>query len=139
MATKKPLTLGALIDALDDAREVKRAIAAEAKLADAAYKDLEAKVFEALRSQDTRGGEGKKASASISESIVPVYDAADPEARDKLKAFIKRTGYWHLLSETVSAPAYRELLEIPKFKGVVPGLVPFTKHTLNLRSLPASK
>lgn len=123
----KPRTLGALIDALDDAREVKRALAVQVKDAEETYNDLAAQIIERLDAEDTRKGEGKKASASITESIVGQIDDYDA-----LTKYIKRTGYFHLFERRVSAVAFRELYEQ---KGAVPGLVPFTKRTLNLRSL----
>lgn len=123
----KPRTLGALIDALDDAREKKRALAAQIKEAEAEYNDLAAQIIERMDSEDTRKGEGKKASASITEVVV-----AEIEDFDAVWAFAKKHNYGHLFQRRISDPAYRELLER---KGSVPGLKPFTKRNLNLRSL----
>lgn len=126
-AAPKPRTLGALIDALDDAREVKRDLAAKVKEAEAVYNELVAEIIAKMDAEDTRKGEGKKASASISETVV-----ADIEDFDALTKYVKRTGHFHLFQRRVSDPAFRELLEQ---KGAVPGLKPFTKRTLNLRSI----
>jgi len=123
----KPRTLGALIDAIDDAREVKRALAVQVKEAEAEYKDLEAQIIARFDAEDTRTGEGKKAGASISESIT-----GNNEDFDALTAYVKKTGYFHLFQRRISDPAFRELLEK---KGAVPGLKPFIKRNLNLRSL----
>ena len=123
----KPRTLGALIDALDDAREVKRTLSAKLKEAEDAYNTLAAEVIARLDAEDTRKGEGKKASASISEVVV-----AEIEDFDAVWAFAKKNNYGHLFQRRISDPAFRELLEK---KGSVPGLRPFTKRNLNLRSL----
>ena len=123
----KPRTLGALIDALDDAREVKRALAAQTKEAEAVYNELAAEIIAKMDAEDTRKGEGKKAGASITEVVV-----AEIEDFDALTKYVKRTGYFHLFQRRISDPAFRELQET---KGSVPGLKPFTKRNLNLRSL----
>lgn len=123
----KPRTLGALIDALDDAREVKRALAVQTKEAEAVYNDLAAEIIAKMDAEDTRKGEGKKAGASITEVVV-----AEIEDFDALTAYVKKTGYFHLFQRRISDPAFRELQET---KGRVPGLKPFTKRNLNLRSL----
>lgn len=123
----KPRTLGAMIDALDDAREVKRALAAQTKEAEAIYNELAAEIIAKMDAEDTRKGEGKKAGASITEVVV-----ADIVDFDALTKYIKRTGHFHLFQRRISDPAFRELQET---KGGVPGLQPFIKRNLNLRSL----
>lgn len=123
----KPRTLGALIDALDDAREVKKALAVQTKDAEAVYNELAAEIIAKLDSEDTRKGEGKKASASITEVVV-----AEIDDFDTFWAFARKNNYGHLFQRRISDPAFRELLEK---KGAVPGLKPFTKRNLNLRSL----
>lgn len=123
----KPRTLGALIDALDDAREVKRDLAAKTKEAEAVYNDLAVEIIAKMDAEDTRKGEGKKAGASITEVVV-----AEIEDFDAVWAFAKKNNYGHLFQRRISDPAFRELLEK---KGAVPGLKPFTKRNLNLRSL----
>lgn len=125
----KPYTLGSLIDQLDDAREVKRALAVQVKAAEENYKIIESQIIERLDSEESRKGEGRKAGVSITE--VTVANIVD---FDELTKYIKRTGYFHLFQRRISDPAFRELLEREK-KHVVPGLEPFTKRNLNLRSL----
>ena len=120
----KAVTLGSLIDALFDAREVKRDLAAKTKEAEAVFNDLQEQVMAKLDAEESRKGEGKRASASITEVVT-----AQIEDFDALCKYIKRSGYFHLFQRRVSDPAYRELLES---KGAVPGLAPFTKRNLNL-------
>lgn len=128
---KQP-TLGSMIDSLNELREQKRELAAKTKTIEAAFDILQSQIIERLDKEETRKGEGKKAGVSITEVVVGQFDSTDPEARDKLHAYIKKTGYWQLLENRISATAFREILEL---KGKVPGLVPFTKRNLNLRSL----
>jgi len=124
--------LGSMIDTLNDLREEKRALAAKTKLVEAAFNILQSQIIERMDKEKTRKGEGRKARVSITEVTVGQFDGNDPEAHDKLHAYIKKTGYWHLLENKISATAFREILEL---KGKVPGLVPFTKRNLNLRTL----
>jgi hypothetical protein len=125
---KKPkLTLGALIDKMSDIREVKRKVDESSKELKAQYDVLEVQLMEMLDGQDTRKGEGKKASASISESVQPnVVDW------DSFYAYIFKNKFTHLLQRRPSAEACRELFET---KGKIPGVEPFTKRTINLRNL----
>lgn len=123
----KPRTLGAMIDALDDAREVKRALAVQVKEAEAVFNDLAAEIIAKMDAEDTRKGEGKKAGASITEVVV-----AEIEDFDTFWAYARKNNYGHLFQRRISDPAFRELYEK---KGAVPGLKPFTKRNLNLRSL----
>ncbi len=120
-------TIGSRIDQLNDLREQKRELAAKVEAIEKTYHEVEAELIEALDAQGTSNGTGKKASASISVSVVgSIVD------RDKLDAFVKRTGNFQLFQARLSAPAVRELLEK---KGSIPGVEPFHKKTLNLRSL----
>ena len=124
---QRPQTLGSMIDALNDAREEKRQLNEQLKTIKAAYDILEAQIIERLDSEESRKAEGRKAGVSITEVIV-----GNIEDYDALCRFVKRTGNFQLFQRRISDPAFRELMEL---KGVVPGLVPFTKRNLNLRSL----
>ena len=77
--------------------------------------------------EGTDKGAGKLASASISSVVVGNLDDAD-----KFFAYVKKTGYFHLMQRRLSDPAIRELLAS---KGSIPGVTPFTKVRLNLRVL----
>lgn len=125
-ATKKP-TVGALIDSMSNVRDERRELEAKSKALKDEYDALELQLMELLDSQDTRKGEGKRASASISESIIPnVVDW------DSFYAYIIKNKFTHLLQRRPSTEACRELFET---KGKIPGVEPFTKRTINLRSL----
>lgn len=124
---KPTATLGATIDKMWLLREKKREISASLKKTEGEIEELEITMFELLDAQDTRKAEGRSASVSISESV-----SARVEDWDKFWAYVAKTKYFHLLQKRVSDPALRELWEMKK---TTPGVVPFTKRTLNLRSL----
>jgi len=130
---KTTLTLGAAIDQMWQLRENKRKAAEVVKTIEGQIETLETTMFELLDAQDTRKAEGRKASVSIGEAVVA--NTIDWTEFMKFVSTGKRGdkfAYLHLVQKRVSDPAYRELLEL----GVkVPGLQPFTKRTLNLRSL----
>jgi hypothetical protein len=132
-ATKEPakapvklVAIGPTIDKMNELRERKRVLEADVKKIQAEYDELEEKLFAKLDAEGTRTGAGKTATCSISESVVGnLTDDA------KFFAYVKKTGYFHLLQRRLSAPAVRELFE----KGVkIPGCEPFTERRLNLRA-----
>jgi len=121
------LTLGATIDAMWQLREDKRAAEAVTKQIELKIKELETTMFSLLDAQDTNKAEGRKASVSISETVV-----GNVEDWEAFWPYIAKNKYWHLVQKRVSDPGLRELWELKK---VTPGVSPFTKRTLNLRSL----
>ena len=123
----KPLTIGKAIDELWALREQKRGLESQVKEIEGQIADKESIVFERLDAEDTQVGKGGKASISISTSTSFNIDDFDIFTK-----FIKKTGYFHLMQRRVSEVAARELFVQ---KGAVPGLSPFTKRKLNLRSL----
>jgi hypothetical protein len=123
----KVKTLGALIDQLNAAREKKRRADEHAKILKAEFDALEQEVLERLQAEGTDKATGKVASASISRSTV-----ANVENWDLYYEFIRKNKFFHLLQRRPADAACRELWELGKN---IPGVVPFTKTTLNLRSL----
>ena len=122
-----PPSLGATTDKMWQLREDKRALDAKLKAVEGQIKELEVTLFELLDAQDTRKAEGKKASVSIGESVV-----ATVEDWDALWPYIVKNKFFHLIQKRVSDPGMRELWALKK---VVPGVQPFTKRTLSVRSL----
>lgn len=120
-------TVGALIDQMSRLREERRIIAEQDKALKAAYDAAELQLIEALDKQDSRKGEGKLASASISEVVV----AQKLDWNETMK-WIARTKNFQLVQQRISDPAYRELRALGK---VIPGLEDFTKRSINLRNL----
>lgn len=120
------LTLGASIDKLWQLREDKRGHDAESKKVDVQIKELEALMFGLLDAQDTSKADGKRASVSISETVV-----GNVEDWEALWPYIAKNKFFHLVQKRVSDPGLRELWALGK---KTPGVTPFTKRTLNLRS-----
>lgn len=127
MKVTKVEPLGKLIDKLDVLRDKKREAAEKLKAAEAEYDTLSQTLLERLQTEGMDKATGKKATISVSKSVV-----ANIVDFDALTKFVKRTGYFHLFQRRISDPAFRELLES---KGTVPGLEPFTKVKLNHSSL----
>lgn len=126
-AEKKP-TIGALTDAMYRVREEKKARQKKVDECTAKYNELEQMLFEALDEQDSRKGEGKEASASISTEVVPT--ATD---WNKVNRWILRHKRLDLLQHRFSPAVYREILE--ERPNGVPGIEPMTKRRINLRKL----
>ena len=129
-ATKRAPTIGSLADKMWDLKQRKKTEDAIVKATAKEIEELEEVILGMLDSQDTRKGEGKKASISLSSSIQSTTE--DWQAFMEFVAAGKRNdkkAYLHLVQKRVSVEAYRELLGL----GVnVPGLKPFTKRTLNV-------
>lgn len=121
------LTLGAATDKMWALREEKRLLAVEEKRINTELTALETTIFGLMDAQDTRKAEGKKAGISIGEAVV-----GNVEDWDALWPYIVKNKYFHLVQKRVSDPGLRELWEKGK---VVPGVQPFTKRTLSVRSL----
>lgn len=123
----KELTLGVMIDTLNDLREKKRALNEQIKIIEAQYDELEEQIKVRLEAEGMDKGTGKKASVSISPVVV-----ATVKDWDALCKWVKKTGHFQLFQRRISDPAFRELLELKKQPA---GLEPFEKKNLNLRSL----
>ena len=126
----KPQTLGKTIDSLWALREVKRAKEAEIKEIEGQISAAESMLFDRLDAEDTVKGEGKNASVSISESVN--FNITD---FDEFAKYVGKSKQFHLFQRRVSELAVREIFEN---KGAVPGLTPYTKRKINLRSLSKS-
>lgn len=121
-----PISIGPAIDKLNALREKKRKLEAQVSEVEAEYKDLEELLMEKLEAEGSRTGAGKTATASISQSVVG--NVTDWE---KVNAFIKKTGFFHLYQRRLSDAAVRELFDQGK---KIPGCEPFIKKRLNLRA-----
>jgi hypothetical protein len=120
-------TIGSRIDSLNELREQKRALEEQIKVIEGSYHELEEALMEDLKTQGMDKATGKKATVSI--SSITVGNLVDDKA---FFAYVKKTGYFHLMQRRLSDPAIRELLES---KGSIPGVEPFVKKRLNLRAL----
>lgn len=121
------MNLGSAIDALWAKREKKREMEAKLKEVEAEIADSEVKVMELMDKEGVEKTTGKKASVSITTSVVPQV-----EDWDVFYAYIHRNKFYHLLERRPSVTGCRELFEN---KGKVPGVLPHTKRKLNLRTV----
>lgn len=119
-------TIGGMTDRLVDLRDKKRELESEITKIEAEFAEISENLMARLDAEGTEKGAGKRGSVSISSSVV-----GNVTDWDALNAYIKKTGYFHLYQRRLSDPAVRELLES---KGKVPGVEPFTKRRLNVRS-----
>ncbi len=120
-------TVGALIDQIWAAREEKRRLEAQIKEVETTIADINEQLMERLEAEGLDKASGSKATVSVSTNTV-----ANVDDWDAFWAYIIKNKFTHLLQRRVSDPAYRELLEAGK---KVPGVQPFVKRTLNVRSL----
>ena len=132
-APAKALTVGAAADLIWAKREDKRALDKPVKAVEEEIAALTETIFGLLDAQDTRKGEGKKASISITSTVVP--NPTDWDAFFKWVLAGKRNdkmAYVHLLRKQIGAPAYNELRALGV---VIPGQEDFTKRSLSITSL----
>ncbi|HQJ52284.1 MAG TPA: hypothetical protein PKW05_10965 [Anaerolineae bacterium] len=120
-------TLGSTIDEMWALREKKRVAEEAVKKIEVDIAIQEEILLARMDKEDTNKAEGKKASASITNAVV-----ANVQDWGAFHEYIRKNKFFHLLQRRVSDPAYRELLDLGK---KVPGVEPFTKRKLNLRSL----
>lgn len=124
--TRAP-SVGAVIDQIWAVREEKRRLEAEVKEVALKIEELETQLMERLEKEGLEKASGAKASVSVGTSVV-----ADVQDWDAFWVYILKNKYTHLLQRRVSEPAYRELLDAGK---KVPGVQPFTKRKLNVRTV----
>lgn len=120
-------SIGASIDKMFALREKKREHEKQISEIEKEIGVIEQELILLMQKEGVDKATGKKASVSITTNIRPsVTDW------DAFYSFIHRKKYYHLLEKRPSVTGCRELFET---KGVIPGVVPFTKETLNLRTL----
>lgn len=120
-------TVGKQIDQLYQLREKKRALESQVKEIDEQYRALEGELIDQLVQDGMTKATGKLASVSVGEEI-----RAQVDDWDTFYAFIKKKNAFYLLERRPANAAYRELLQA---NTKVPGVVPFTKQKLNLRTV----
>jgi hypothetical protein len=122
-------TVGSLIDKLEKVREERRVLAEKDKELAAKYGELEVELMQRLDADGTQKASSKKATVSISETVVG--NVVDWELAWKL---ISKNP--QLMQRRISDPAFRELCEQKGEKFMAKyGMTPFVKRRLNLRSL----
>lgn len=119
--------IGPAIDDLFELRAKKQELEGQIKKIEAEYAEIEEALLAKLKAEGTDKGAGKRASVTVSTTTV-----GNLEDADKFFAYVKKTGYFHLLQRRLSDPAIRELMAT---KGSIPGVTTFDKVRLNLRVL----
>jgi len=119
--------VGSAIDDLWKLREEKRQAEEKVKEIEAKIEALQEVLLEELGKQGLDKATGKNASVSVGNTVV-----ANVQDWDALWAYITKTKNFQLVQKRVADAAYRELLETGR---TIPGVSPFTKRRLNLRSL----
>ena len=128
MDVKVP-TIGAQIDRLNALREQKRKAEEVVKSISADYEALQEQILQRLKADGTEKASSKKATVSITSSVVA--NVIDWDIAWKV---ISKNP--QLMQRRISDPAFRELLKQKGEKWMAKnGFEPFTKTRLNLRSL----
>lgn len=128
MAGKRPTPIGTLIDDLWNLRETKRNLEAQVKELEERIAAREAQIIVRLDTERTDRASSTRASVSISENIVPNVVDWDEHM---MKSVVGKKQI-HLVERRPAVLACREIWEQG---GKLPGLEPFTKRKLNLRTL----
>lgn len=127
IAAPPPVAVGSLIDSVYELKERLRELEAEKKELNAQLATLEADLLATLDAQGVTLCRGRRASASISESVVP--NAADWE---EIYEYIRNEDALYLMERRLAVRAWRELYEGGT---LIPGTEPFTKRSINTRKL----
>ena len=119
-------TIGQRIDQLFELRERKREHEEEIKKLQEEMSTLEGELMLEMDAQGIDKSAGKRAQVSIQESVKP-----NVQDWDQFYKFVKKHDAFYLLERRPSVTACREMFET---KGKIPGVVPFIKRSVNLRT-----
>lgn len=119
-----PRSLGEEIDSLWEQRERIRELENEITALNHVYNKAEMRLRERMVQENVTKAAGKFGVAKVSTSTVPTV-----KDWDAFHAYIRKTGYFHLLDKRANVLGCRELFET---KGMIPGVEPFVKERLRL-------
>jgi hypothetical protein len=120
--------IGAEIDRLFDMRAEIDELNQTIKEKKAVFAEEEKTILDRMDAEGTPRSGGKKANVSVTELVVPqVIDW------DEFYKYISRNKAFHMLEKRPSAGAYREIMT--QRTKPLPGVVPFTKRSLSLRTV----
>lgn len=125
--TERPKSIGKQIDAMFKIREKIREHEAEIKRLSAEKDEIEAQLLEQMDKEGITKSTGGKASVTVTENIKPSV-----EDWDAFYKYIHRMKMYHLLERRPSVTGCRELFEK---RGKIPGVVPFVKRQITMRTL----
>jgi hypothetical protein len=121
------MTIGSIIDQLYEIRSKRQTLAEEDKKLKDAYADLETQLIAAMDAQDTIKSTGKRATAIVTESLVP-----NVKNWDEVWDYIREANAFHLVQRRLNSAPWRELHSLGD---TIPGTEPFTKREINLRKV----
>lgn len=122
------MNIGELIDALHGLREDRRALEEQIKPITKLSEEYTNQLIHLLQEQGTPKSTSSKASVSIGEALMPnVTDW------DVFYEFVKENDALYMLERRVATTAYREMRNLTGEE--IPGVTPYNKVTLSLRSI----
>ena len=122
----EPLTIGGLIDKLDDLRDQRRELSNLDKKLSKEYSVYEAQLLHRLEEEGMPKSSGQTATASVSETPWAAMDDYDT-----FMAYVETNDADYLLQRRqISQPAIRDLL---KEEETIPGISVALKRSINLR------
>jgi hypothetical protein len=124
--SKEPI--GTLIDNVWALRESKRKLEKEVEEISAKITEAENIIIDRLDKEKTDRAASSRASVSISENVVPQVD----DWETFMNEVVIKKGLTHLVERRASVTGCREVWEQG---GSLPGLKPFIKRKLNLRTI----
>lgn len=125
----KTLSLGELIDEMYACRETKRTFEAEIKELNSDIDELSGLILDKMQELGVSSIKSGRASASITQQIVPQVDDFDEVLNWISDDF---DGRKHILQRRIAARSWRELEQIDE---KVPGVTAYTKRSVGLRKL----
>jgi hypothetical protein len=121
------MKISKIIDDMKANRDARGDLGEKMKELENEYGRLEILLFEAMDKEGVTKTSSTKATASISTSVVPQV-----EDWDEFYKYIHKNKFYHLLERRPSAAGCREIME---GKGKLPGVVPFVRRKINLRTI----
>jgi len=116
-----------MIDEMFDLREKKKGLETSIKAIKEEMTLLEARLIEKFDSEDSPRGQGRSASASITETSVPAI-----EDWDTFEKYLVENDALYLLQRRIATRAFKELKNTGES---IPGVITFPKRTISLRKL----
>jgi hypothetical protein len=139
----RPPAVGPLIDQLWALREQRKKLEEAADELSKQMSTIEEQLVDAMEAEGVQKATGRKASLSFTYNVIA--DVQGDEGWKLFYEFIAKKKYFHLLHRRVSDAAYKEVLaslngagpdfDIKTAKKQVPGVLPFVKRRINLRTL----
>lgn len=125
--TKLPKTPGLMADRLYKLKDLKSDLNAKLKALDEERVAIENALIELLPKDDSTGVQGKLARVSLI-----IKDVPQAEDWDKIRAYIRKTGDWEVLTKGLKSAYIQELWDDGK---KIPGIGVFAKVSISLNKV----